>query len=138
MKEKIDSLDLFLLFLTFHRFDEEFLWSEYFKNLPQKYGLPIFWDEKYKSCLPKAFQKVLQAELSLFEKRLAFERKISNFEIQEEDFKWAWSAFFTRNVKVSHAEYLKPANSRIEWKRPTWLGESEYDDSGLGKMELKF
>ena len=57
-KEKIDSLDLFLLFLTLHRFDEEFLWSEYSKVLPQKYGLPIFWDEKYKSCLPKAFQKL--------------------------------------------------------------------------------
>lgn len=132
LRERIDSLDLFLLFLALHRFDKEFFWSEYFKNLPQEYGLPIFWDEKYKCCLPKAFQKLLLAERGLFEKRLIFAKEICPFENLDEDFKWAWSAFFTRNVKVSHAEYLKRANTENVWKRPSWLRESDYDDSGLG------
>jgi len=136
-KEKIDSLDLFLLFLSLHRFDEEFFWRIYFKNLPQKYGLPIFWDEKYKSCLPKAFQKLLSTERGLFEKRYSFANEICPFEIPEEDFKWAWSAFFTRNVKVSQAEYLKPAFEKNEWKRPAWLRNSDYDDSGLGFLEKR-
>ena len=131
-RQKIDSLDLFLLFLTIHRFDKEFFWSKYFKILPQEYCLPIFWDQKYKCCLPKSFQKLLLAERGLFEKRLSFAKDICPFEILDEDFKWAWSVFFTRNVKVSHAEYLKPANTDNVWTRPTWLRESDYDDSGLG------
>ena len=114
--EKIDSMDLFLIFLTIYRFEENsFFWAKYFRILPEEYGLPIFWDEKYKSCLPKSFQKLLSKELAIFEKRLIFAKEMCPFEIEDDDFKWAWSAFFTRNVKVSHPEYLKRADDSLRF-----------------------
>ena len=134
--EKVDSMDLFLIFLTIYRFEEDsFFWAKYFRILPEEYGLPIFWEEKYKSCLPKSFQKLLSKELAIFEKRLIFAKEMCPFEIEDDDFKWAWSAFFTRNVKVSHPEYLKRADDSA-WKRPSWLRVGDYDDSALGKANF--
>ena len=133
--EKVDSMDLFLIFLTIYRFEEDsFFWKKYFRILPKEYGLPIFWEDKYKSCLPKSFQKMLSKELAIYEKRLNFAKEMCP-EIEDDDFKWAWSAFLTRNVKVSHAEYLKRADDSA-WKRPSWLQEGEYDDSALGTKEI--